>query len=245
MNIDEVKEQKVGSGAGTFTVIIGQPGAGKSSMASTFPKSLCVDLEGTAGNIKGLKRIKLDRTEGSKDGDNRDKAFLSLCDITKQFLEGETYDTLVLDGGLEFLKICEDFALKDLGRKNIRDAKFGDTYLRRREIAETYIKKTIGNGKNLVFVAHVDEVTEVAPETDEEYTIHRPLIGDKVLVYKIPALSNVVGMVEVDKNGKRWFNCVANNRNTLKNQYDITEKLEANYEALKTKIDQYYKESGK
>lgn len=240
MKIEDVKEQTVSEGNGQFVVIIGKVGVGKSSMAATFPKALCVDLEGTASNIKGLKRIKIEIGVGGNI-DTRDKPFLELCDVTKQFLESKNYETLIIDGGLEFVKMCQGFALKGLGRKSMRDHKFGDTFADSRDAAEEYIKRTIGRGKNLVLIAHIDEVTEVDPETDEERTIYRPMLGDKRLVYKIPALASVVGMIEVDKNGKRWFNCTASKTNVLKNQFNITDKLEANHKALANKIKIFYK----
>lgn len=241
-NIEEIKEQEVNSDSGIFTIIFGNPGVGKSCMASTYPDPLLLDFEGSASNIPNLKRIKIDMGNLKGNEDTRDKPFLEVADISKQFLQSNKYKTLVLDGGLELMKISQDYTVKRLGRKSIRDMKFGDTYIDARDCMDKLFKNIIGKGKNIVLICHTEEVTEVDSKTDEEFIIKRPLIGDKIMVFKLPALSNIVGRVEIDGDGNRKFNCVPTDRSVLKNQYNIRETIEPNWDSLKQKIDLYYKE---
>lgn len=250
VDINEVKEQVVDEKSGQFIIIMGSVGCGKSTMSSTFPKSLSLDLEGTASNIRGLKRISIKRgskaeknLETGKSEDTRDKPFLEMLDYAKQFLKGDKYDTLILDGGYEFVQYSQDFTVKRLGREEFsaQHAKFGDLWTKSRETMLGIIKLLIGNGKNVVLITHMDEVIDVNPLTDEEFTVNRPMIPDKQMVYKIPALANVVGRVNVDKEGKRSFDCVQTSTNVLKNQFDIDKPIEPTYEALFKEIKSFYK----
>lgn len=250
VNIDEIEEQEVSSeNTGTFTIIMGNPGSGKSTMASTYPSPLFLDLEGTAGNIKGIKRVRI--VKGKKEDtivregkeikeDTRALPFQQLYSYGKSFLASDSYKTLVIDGGVEFTDFCKDSILKKLARESVRDAKFGDIHVEYRSLAENFIKMIIGKGKHLVLITHVDEVTEVDESNDEEYQIKRPLVDDKKLVYKLPALANIVGIVEIDKNGNRVFDCVPSNKKVLKNQYGIKEILPPTFDAINAKLIEYY-----
>jgi len=244
LDIEEIKEQEVNENSGNFSVIFGVPGSGKSTFASTYPSPLFLDLEGTAGNIKKIKRLRIQRTKTETDGngnrvDARDKAFMLLNGYRKQFLESENYKTLVIDGGKELIEICQDFKMKQMGRKEVEDHKYGDTYKKYREFTEDFIKSIIGNGKNLVIITHAEEITDV-DANDEEFTIKRPLFADKQLVYKIPALANLVGIICVE-NGERYLDCVQTEKSILKNQYGIEEKIPADYKELEKKIKEFYK----
>jgi hypothetical protein len=250
VDIDVIEEQKVNSNeAGIFAIIMGVPGSGKSSMAATFPTPLFADLEGTAGNIKGIKRVRIVKGKKEdtilKDGkeikeDTRALPFQQLYSYAKAFLASDKYKTLVIDGGVEFTDYCRDASLKKLGRETVRDAKFGDIHIEYRSLAENLIKMIIGKGKHLVLITHMEEITEVDEATDAEYQIRRPLLDDKKLVYKLPALANIVGEVEIDKQGNRVFNCVPSTKKTLKNQFGIITVLPPSFEALNEKVKEFY-----
>lgn len=240
INIDEIKPNDPENNEGFFIIVSGNVGIGKSTFASTFPAPLFIDLEGTASNIKGIKRITLEWGQKTKEEDTRDLAFMQLLDITEQFLKSNKYKTLVLDGGVELIQIITDYTLKYMGREDIKQHKFGDTYSTMREKVEKYIKNIIGKGKNIVLITHLEELTEVDDLTDEEYILRRPLFNDKKLAYKIPALASIVGVIRFE-NKKRVFDCVPRKEYALKNQFNITKLLEPNYESLKTEIEKFYK----
>lgn len=252
-NIEEVKGQQPKEAEGQFIILIGNPGAGKTTFASKFPKPLLVDLEGTASNIPNLKRIRIipelgiegSRTEDEleKIKDKRDLPIKDLGVVKEQFLKSNNYETLILDGGLELILIAQDFILKSLGRNSMSEHTYGDTYKKSRDLLERFFKKSIGRGKNIILICHIEENILVDKETDEEYTQERPMLDDKKMIKKLPALANIVGKVEVNSKGERVFDCIPGKRSVFKNQFGINEVMPATYEALNTKIKEYFKEA--
>jgi phage nucleotide-binding protein len=235
LDITKLGLQEVSEKSGYFMLLFGKAGVGKSSLASKLGKKvLFLDCEGTASLIEGIYRIPV--TE-----------YKEVVKYKRDFLTSD-YDTLVIDGLRSFEVMVENHVCEVMGRTEYspQQAKYGDIYTKKRLILGKFIESTIGRGKKIIIIAHVDEVEKVDTATDESFLMNEVYIKDKELKNELPAKADIVAYLDVEvKEGKalRRFDVLPNKSKICKNRFGITKVITGESpKAIQGELDKKIKE---
>jgi len=183
----------------TFILTIyGQGGTGKSTLASTAPKPVFIDAEdGTkAFAIRGID-VPVAHVKTWEDVRNS----------WKIISESDEYETVIIDPIGAFLDLLID-DVRHGGEMN--QLLWG----RAKDGMRRFIQAVKNSGKHVVFVAHEEE------KDDDGVVLRRPMLAAK-LSQPLIDLSDVVGNLRVDKDGKRVLLVQPESKFKAKDRYGV------------------------
>ena len=157
MNILDVKPNLVvGNLDRYFTLIYGEPGIGKTTFAGNIPNALLIDTEQGANAIPGIMKIDVFSWRDVK------KVLGQLRKPEAQ----EMYDHIIIDTYDQFVKMAEEYIVRQHGVASIGDLKWGSGYTLLRQELETALN-TIARYYGLTIIAH--QKLLVNEDTQEKY----------------------------------------------------------------------------
>lgn len=147
-----------------FNVICGVNGVGKTTWATSFPKSICVDLE------DGSKHLDVARIGADKFPD-LEKVRAFICELRDK---KHDYKTLVIDSAEALEALICDFVCKEGNVKSVElyDGGYGKGIARTREIMREIIlefNQLKQKGIEINLVAHTQVKTISDPTTNQSY----------------------------------------------------------------------------
>ncbi len=153
-----------------IVLLYGAPGAGKTHLASSFGRSIVVDLE-DGSDFLNVKRI-------------RPKGYGELLKVFKWFSDQKDFDTLVLDSLTAMERLTQTHTLTENAWKTLEDPGYGKGYT----AANMHLQKVItgceylrNNGKNVVIVAHAKVKSVMDPSQDVyermEFEVNKNMIN--------------------------------------------------------------------
>lgn len=247
-DITKVKPTTIEKLEAITMLVYGKAGRGKTTFATSFPKALLVDIEGTGGFTIGANRVTVDYIKdvteemGIKNQEEAEK-MTGLMEVFREFFKSD-YQTLILDGVNPLVKMFENKTCKSMGRTNMRQHKYGDTYGEMREEFTTMLSNLMKKGKNLVLITHEDTEEEINEADDTVITTIVPYIKDKELKSTIPAFVDNIGYMYTVENGeeKTFMIDFSPFGKTLgKNRFGINEPMKADFEVFKKKVEEAIK----
>ena len=247
VDISKIEPNNITTVSGITMLLYGKAGMGKSTFASKFPKPLLLNIEGTASFLIGAKLLNIDYISdaemelGITDEKEKEK-LVGLFDVLKQFFISE-YETLILDGVNPLLTMFKNKTCKNMGRTNMRQHKYGDTYDDMREEFTKMVNRLISRGKNIVFITHEEAEEEINEAEDTVINKIVPYIKDKELKTTLPALVDNIGYVYVSKDNKFMVDFSPFGKETGKNRFKIEKPIEAEYNIFKGIVEDYLKKN--
>lgn len=171
-------------------MVYGMGGVGKTTFAATAPNPLLLDCE-NGSKYFGMRGISLDVQLIKDWADLQDRDLLSA-------IKSDTYDTVIVDPiGEAMEKLIEN--LKKVGGKkfvqsdgSLTIAGWGEAKNRMRN----FVKFLRDTGKNVIFVAHVDE------KGDEDRMVKRPMIATKISSEMVNLVDIVAYMTIASRDGE-------------------------------------------
>lgn len=212
--------------------IYGQPGIGKTTLASLMPKPIFLPIEDGLMSIAGTDVSAFDRPKNSAD---------IIEALTYLANEKHDFKTLVLDSvsALDIMLIKETFAADKDGKQSLATAHggYGGAYsylsnLHRR-IKELLNKLNDKIGINIVYISHVAYKTVNEPDSLDEYSVATlqmekksvPFYRDDVDAVFYLKLDKVISEKKAIDTGKRILYCLPSNNHVSKNRLGIKENL--------------------
>lgn len=249
VDINKIKPNNITTVTGITMLLYGKAGMGKSTFASKFPKPLLLNIEGTASFILGANLLNIDYISdaeielGVTDSKEKENV-IGLFEVLKQFFVSD-YETLILDGVNPLINMFKNKTCKTMGRANIRQHKYGDTYDDMREEFTKTVNKLISRGKNIVFITHEESEEEINESEDIVINKIIPFIKDKELKTTLPALVDNIGYVYVSKDNKFMVDFSPFGKEMGKNRFGISEPIEAEYNTFKNLVEEHLKKNNK
>ncbi len=155
-----------------YLLIYGKEDCGKSSLAASFPKPICIDVEFNADFI-GVDRVQFD-------GIGKVLNFLD-----ELATEEHPFETVIIDTLDTLVRLLEQY-IKQHKFKN-SDAQFNDFAAGAKTVARAFDREVLGRlnrlhqqrGMNVVLVGHASPVKEQQLHKDEEFVQWMPRLDSR------------------------------------------------------------------
>ena len=213
---------------GKFAMIYGDPGCGKTTLASKFDKSLIAAFE---MGSNALNNVYVQPIKTWKDW----KSVVSQL-IKKPELQ-EKFDTIAIDTADEAFKLCEKWSCEQFGVETVKEiASYGGGY---KIVDDNFIstfRELAYAGYGLLFISHSTE-KEYTNDKGEAYNKIVPALPNRAfnLINKMVDLIGYIREIPIEKEGeierKRYVFFRGDERFLAKSRFKyITPKVELTYD---------------
>lgn len=182
---------------GKYILLYGHPKAGKTTLASKFPRNLLIAFERGYNAIDGIKAVDIKKWSDFK---------LVLRQLKKPEAQ-EMYDTITIDTATIAYEQCEAFVCAQNGVQSIADIPWGQGYAATKHEFEKCLREITMLGYGLVLISHIETRKEKIDDDHEREIVAPSMV--KRCYEVVNQIVDIIGYIgtEWDENGEaqRWL----------------------------------------
>lgn len=221
---------------GKFVAIYSEPGAGKTTLASSFPKNLLLGFEVGWNALSNIYAVPI-------------RSWSEFKQVIKQLKKPEAkekYNTISIDTiGLAWDR-CVDYICDKNDVDKIGEIPYGAGYAEAKKEFENCIIEITQEGYGIVIIAHAEVHMEADPENENaEIKVLGPALPKRAYDV-INRLVDIIAYIGTDKDGQRWLYLRSTPTITAKSRFAYTPaRIPMGYENLVNAIADAIEEEAK